>query len=71
MKTAFVTAESSRAYIKTLRAQELCESRGGRPGLPVLISLIISLINHPNSPYGLCGHKATMKHAHTLVTVCP
>ena len=25
-------------------AQELCESRGGRPGLPV-----------PNSPYGLCG----------------
>ena len=27
-----------------LRAQELCESRGGRPGLPV-----------PNSPYGLCG----------------
>ena len=26
-----------------LRAQELCESRGGRPGLP-----------GPNSPYGLC-----------------
>ena len=25
----------------------LCESRGGRPGFPV-----------PNSPYGLCGHKA-------------
>ena len=31
------------------RAQELCESRGGRPGLPV-----------PNSPYGLCGHEATL-----------
>ena len=31
------------------RAQELCESRGGRPGLPV-----------PNSPYGLCGRKATL-----------
>ena len=31
------------------RVQELCESRlGGRPGLPV-----------PNSPYGLCGRKAT------------
>ena len=29
------------------RAQDLCESRGGRPGLPV-----------PNSPYGLCGRKA-------------
>ena len=31
------------------RAQELCESRGGRPGLPV-----------PNSPYGLRGRKATL-----------
>ena len=31
------------------RAQELCENRGGRPGLPV-----------PNSPYGLCGRKATL-----------
>ena len=28
--------------------QELCESRGDRPGLPV-----------PNNPYGLCGRKAT------------
>ena len=32
-----------------LRAQELCESRGGHPGLPV-----------PDSPYGLCGRKATL-----------
>ena len=31
------------------RAQELCESRGGRPGLPV-----------PNNPYRLCGRKATL-----------
>ena len=31
------------------RAQELCERLGGRPGLPVL-----------NSPYGLCGRKATL-----------
>ena len=31
------------------RAQELCESRGGRPGLPV-----------SNSPYGLCGREATL-----------
>ena len=30
-------------------AQELCENRGGRPGVPV-----------PNSPYGLCGCKATL-----------
>ena len=34
------------------RAQELCESRGGRPGLPV-----------PNSPGGLCGRKATLEEA--------
>ena len=32
----------------TLTAQELCESGGGRPGLPV-----------PNKPYGLCARKAT------------
>ena len=32
-----------------MRAQEPCEGRGGRPGLPV-----------PNSPYGLCGRKATL-----------
>ena len=31
------------------KAQELCESRGGRPGLPV-----------PNKPYGLCGRKARL-----------
>ena len=30
------------------RAQELCESRGGCPGLPV-----------PNSPHGLYGRKET------------
>ena len=34
----------------SFRAQELCESRDGRPGLPVL-----------NSPYGLRGRKATLK----------
>ena len=32
-----------------VRAQELCESRGGRPGLPV-----------PHSPNGLCGRKAAL-----------
>ena len=34
---------------REIRAQELCESRGGRPGLP-----------GPNRPYGLCGRKATL-----------
>ena len=32
------------------RAQELCESRGGRPGLPV-----------PNKHDGLCGRKVTLE----------
>ena len=35
---------------KFSRVEELCESAGGRPGLPV-----------PNRPYGLCGRKATLK----------
>ena len=35
---------------RATRAQELCESRGGLPGLPV-----------PNSPYGLCGRRAAVK----------
>ena len=35
--------------LQCFRAQELCESRGGRPWLPV-----------PNIPCGLCGRKATM-----------
>ena len=34
------------------RAQEVCESRGGRPGLPV-----------PNNPYGFCRRKATFEEA--------
>ena len=37
-------------HIATLnKHQELCESRDGRPGLPV-----------PNSPLGLCGREATL-----------
>ena len=39
------------ALANKLRAQELCESGGGRPGLPV-----------PNSPYGLCGRRATLNN---------
>ena len=36
-------------HLKKLRAQELCESRDGRPGLPV-----------PKSLRNLCGSKATL-----------
>ena len=37
------------------RAQELCESRGDRPGLPV-----------SNKPGGFCGCKATLKRKNCL-----
>ena len=47
--------------LATIRVQELCESRGGLPGLSYLI----------NKPYGFYGRKATLNHAHGLVTVCP
>ena len=38
----------------------MCESRGGRPGLPV-----------PNSPSGLCGRKATTEEEYDRkTTIC-
>ena len=40
---------SLQSSVLVYRVQELCESGGGRPGFPV-----------PNSPYGLCGRKATL-----------
>ena len=39
-------------YSLTQSPEAVCESRGGRPGLPV-----------PNSPYGLWGRKATLTSA--------
>ena len=42
----------AKAAVLSLRAQELCVSRGGRPGLPV-----------PDNPFGLCGRKATMNYS--------
>ena len=47
------------------KAQEMCESRGGRPGLPVSNSPYSESrggrprLPVPDSPYGLCGPKAT------------
>ena len=43
------TGIMSKCWYRAGGAQELCESRGGRPGLPV-----------PNGPYGLCGRNATL-----------
>ena len=53
-----ICSGAEQRYIKaivSLRAQELCESRGGRPGLPVR-----------NSPYGLCGCKATLNRQRSI-----
>ena len=42
------------------RAQELCESRGGRPGISV-----------PNTPYGLCGRRETLNETiHRAQELC-
>ena len=43
---------------RPIRAQQLCESRGGRPGLPV-----------PDTPCGLCGSKATLNEHPSLIGV--
>ena len=40
--------------------QELCESRGGRPGLSVL-----------TEPSGVRERKAILNHASALVSACP
>ena len=45
-----MSARPPRTLSPTSSAQELCESRGGRPGFPV-----------SDSPYGLCGRKATLE----------
>ena len=44
-----------------VRVQDLCESRGGRPGPG----------SGSNGSYGFCGRKTTLNHAYALVTVCP
>ena len=51
-----VSVDVNQHYTCTFyRVQELRESRGGRPGLPV-----------PNSPHGFCGREATLNDAGTL-----
>ena len=39
-------------YLEAYRDQELCESPGDRPGLPV-----------PNKPHAFCGRKATLNQS--------
>ena len=49
MTTSVATQNSLSKTAVTLRAHEVCESRGGRLGLPV-----------PNKPHGFSGRKATL-----------
>ena len=58
--------------IDTVRAQEPCESRGGRPGLSVLTSLMVSVdvtqyhLNLvPNMSADIPGHYATQQQQHS------
>ena len=51
----FVNVKQDWTWIQNLRAQER-ENGGGRPGLSV-----------PNSPYGLCGRKATLEEKKNIV----
>ena len=52
------SSSSSSSSCGSDRAQELCDSRGGRPGLPV-----------PDKPYGFCGRKATLNHLNQCASV--
>ena len=48
------------SFLEDIRDQELCGSRGSRPGLPV-----------PNKPDGFCGRKATLNRAwRSLLWMC-
>ena len=54
------------------RVQELCESRGGCPGLPVLMSLMVSVdVKHwsqfvPNMSTDIRGHEVLHHHPSPL-----
>ena len=50
VRTVSVNVKQQLKKTKTIRVQELCESRSGRPGFPV-----------PNSQYGLNESKATFE----------
>ena len=47
--------------VRAVRVQDLCESRGGRPGLSVLTT----------EPSGFRGRKELLNRASALVSACP
>ena len=42
-ETWWIFSTSKTEDLEPSRVQELCESRGGRPGLPVLMSFVVSV----------------------------
>ena len=59
MQTTGDTGHQCQWLQRPYTCRELCESRGGRPGLPI-----------PNKPYGLCGRRATLNWTGLLVCYC-
>ena len=53
-----VSVDEKQHYTSQNKTQELCESRGGRPGLHI-----------PKSPYGLCGRSATFEQEETVCMI--
>ena len=74
--------QNKTAYYQMFRVQELCESRGGRPGLSILMSLTVSVdIKQnrtvlwrwsqfvPNMSTNICGHEALHHHHHQMFSL--
>ena len=67
-------------HFPRFRAQELCESRGGRPGLPSLLNkptVSVDVKQHfnktspslTNKPYGFCGRSALLTRGQTALSL--
>ena len=56
MQVHHLRGKSTVVALSVIRAQELCESRAGRPGLPSLISLMVSVDvkQHPRTELRSC-----------------
>ena len=60
--TMTVTSGRRGISLREIRVQELCESRGGRPGLFVLMSLTVSV--------DVKQHRAMLRLGHSLSLIC-
>ena len=52
--------QNKTAYYQMFRVQELCESRGGRPGLSILMSLTVSVDVKQNRTVFGVGHNLSL-----------